>query len=440
MILALGALAFLILLNGIFAMSELAMMTSRHSRLQQSAEAGSRRARAALALAREPTRFLSTVQVGITLIGIFAGAFGEQAISGKLEPLIARIPALAPQADLISLLIVVLGITYCSLVIGELVPKRIALAHPEAVALLIARPLTVLSIIAALPVRILSASTELVLKILRIKPRDTDDVSEEDVRSLVARAATTGIFTKEEHRLFKRLMRVGDLTVRDLMVSRLDIVWLNESDTADSVRTLLGSSPYSHYPICRGDLDHIVGVVHIKDVIAYGLLADADFRVAEVAQKPMFLAQHTPALQALEQFQSRKLHVAFVIDEYGQTKGLVTLNDVTAALIGDMNRRGEAAPVSMVRRDDGSWLIDGRVPLRDLPEALGVPAEALEDHRDVTTVAGLTISMIGRIPKEGDKALWRNWRLEIIDMDGARVDKVLATPVPPPPDEDTLGE
>lgn len=222
-------LAFLLVLNGVFAMSELAVMTSRQSRLQQAARAGSKGAAMALTLAREPTRFLSTVQVGITLIGVLAGAFGEQALSGEVEPIIARVPALAPYADTIALVVVVLLITYFSLVVGELVPKRIAIAHPEAVAGTIARPLNALSRMAAWPVKVLTVSTEAVLKVLRVKPRANDDVSEDDVRSLVARAASTGIFTPQEHRLFQRIMRVGDLTVHDLMVSR--------QESSGSIRT-----------------------------------------------------------------------------------------------------------------------------------------------------------------------------------------------------------
>jgi putative hemolysin len=246
MVISILILAVLLILNGVFAMSELAMMTSRQSRLQQSAKAGSRGAAAAVALAREPTRFLSTVQVGITLIGILAGAFGENAFSGKLEPLVSRVPGLEPYADTIALALVVLLITYFSLVVGELVPKRIALAYPEMIASTISRPLNVLSIITAWPVKVLTVSTEVLLKILRIKPQGGDDVSEDDVKALISRAATTGIFTLQELKLFQQTMRAGDLVVRDLMVSRADIIWIEEDEPIDAVRVLVGTSPWQH--------------------------------------------------------------------------------------------------------------------------------------------------------------------------------------------------
>jgi len=423
MLISILMLAALIVVNGILAMSELAVMTSRPSRLQRSARAGGRGAAAALALAREPTRFLSTVQVGITLIGIMAGAFGESALSGRLEPIVARVPALAPYANMIALVLVVLVIGYFSLVVGELVPKRIALAHPEVVASAISRPLNALSIIAALPVRVLSVSTEAVLRTLRIRSHGRDDVSEDDVRALLARAASTGIFTPQEQKLFQRTMRTGDLAVRDLMVSRTDIVWIDENESIDAVRVLVGTSPYSHFPVCAGGLDKLVGVVHIKDLIAYGLLAGTDFKVTAVAQKPVFVPETMPALRLLDQFQSTKVHMAFVVDEYGGTLGLLTLNDITAAIVGDISRRGEDAPPGMKRREDGSWLVDGRLALHELVVGLDLPREA--ELPDVSTAAGLVTTLLGHIPAEGESLTWQGYTVEVLDMDATRVDKLL---------------
>jgi len=423
MLISILMLAALIVVNGILAMSELAVMTSRPSRLQRSARAGGRGAAAALALAREPTRFLSTVQVGITLIGIMAGAFGESALSGRLEPIVARVPALAPYANMIALVLVVLVIGYFSLVVGELVPKRIALAHPEVVASAISRPLNALSIIAALPVRVLSVSTEAVLRTLRIRSHGRDDVSEDDVRALLARAASTGIFTPQEQKLFQRTMRTGDLAVRDLMVSRTDIVWIDENESIDAVRVLVGTSPYSHFPVCAGGLDKLVGVVHIKDLIAYGLLAGTDFKVTAVAQKPVFVPETMPALRLLDQFQSTKVHIAFVVDEYGGTLGLLTLNDITAAIVGDISRRGEDAPPGMKRREDGSWLVDGRLALHELVVGLDLPREA--ELPDVSTAAGLVTTLLGHIPAEGESLTWQGYTVEVLDMDATRVDKLL---------------
>lgn len=427
MLLPILILAFLLVLNGIFAMSELAMMTSRQSRLQQSAKAGSKGAAAAMALAREPTRFLSTVQVGITLIGILAGAFGENALSGKLEPLVSRVPLFEPYADTISLAIVVLLITYFSLVVGELVPKRIALAYPELVASTISRPLSVLSIIAAWPVKVLTVSTELLLKVLRVKPKDGDDVSEDDVKAVIARAASTGIFTPQELKLFQRTMRAGDLVVRDLMVSRSDIVWIDENTPLDEVRVLIGTSPHSHFPVCRGDLDSLVGVVHVKDLIAHGLIAGNDFKITTVAHKPHFVPESMPALRLLDQFQSSRNHIAFVVDEYGATQGMLTLNDVTRAIVGDISRKGDAAGATMTRRNERSWLVDGRLPLHELVVGLELSPEVENELPDVSTVAGLVTTLLGHIPREGETMMWQGFTIEVMDMDGVRVDKLLVS-------------
>jgi len=426
MLIAIAILAFLLFLNGIFAMSELAMMTARQSRLQQAAAAGSKGAAAALALARDPTRFLSTVQVGITLIGILAGAYGEKAISTTIEAQIARVPALEPYSDTIALVVVVLVITYASLVIGELVPKRVALAFPELIASTISRPLALMSVVGAWPVKVLTASTEAVLKVLQIKPREGDDVSQEDVRSLVARAASTGVFTGQEHALFNRLLRVGDFTVRDLMVPRTEIVWIEETTAPDALRVLIGTSPYSHFPVCQRSLDRLVGVVHIKDLIAYGLLAGADFKVTAVTHTPLFVPESLPALKLLDQFKSTRVHIAFVVDEYGATLGLLTLNDVVGALVGDVSRRGEEPAPHATRRGDGSWLMDGRLPLGEVLSTLGLPDDAAADVLDVSTVAGLVLTLLGHIPRKGEHVRWQGWRLEVVDMDGTRIDQILA--------------
>lgn len=420
-------LAALLVLNGVFAMSELAMMTSRQSRLQQAAHAGSKGAATAMSLAREPTRFLSTVQVGITLIGILAGAFGENALSGRLEPLLSGVPVLEPYADTISLVSVVLIITYFSLVVGELVPKRIALAYPERVASTISRPLHVLSVIAAWPVKLLTVSTELLLGALGIRPKEGDDVSEDDVRAVIARAASTGIFTPQELKLFQRTMRAGDLVVRDLMVSRADIVWIDERTPLDEVRVLVGTSPHSHFPICRGNIDALVGVVHVKDLIAHGLIAGEAFTVTTVASKPHFIPESMPALRLLDQFQTSRNHIAFVVDEYGATQGMLTLNDVTRAIVGDITRKGEAAGATMTRRDERTWLVDGRLPLHELVMGLELSAEVEGQLPDVSTVGGLVTTLLGHIPREGEKTAWEGYTIEVVDMDGVRVDKLLVS-------------
>lgn len=432
---AIAILLGLMLVNALLAMSELAVMTSRHSRLAHAASRGDRGAARALALAREPTRFLSTVQVGITVIGIFAGAFGENSLSAPLEGALKGVPGLAEYADTVALIVVVIAITYFSLVLGELVPKRLALAYPEAVARLISRPLDLISRIAAAPVKVLTLSTEAVLTLLRVRTPSQHDVSEEDVKSLMARAASTGVFDPQEHELFKRVFRVRDLRVRDLMVPRSDVIWIDRDWSVAEVRVLVGTSPYSHYPVCRGGLDQVEGVVHIKDLIAYGLLETAGFDIATVARKPLFVPEATPALKLLEAFQARRTHVALVVDEYGAVEGLISLNDVLRSLVGDFSRQGQEEPASIASRADGSMLVDGAFPLHEFVARLGIADEDWADLRAVSTVGGLMLALLDRVPERGNSVVWQNLRLEVMDMDRQRVDQVLVTRLTPPPKE-----
>jgi putative hemolysin len=419
-------LASLLLVNGILAMSELAIMTSRASRLERDARHGSKGAAAALALAREPTRFLSTVQVGITLIGIFAGAYGEKAIAARLREVFGGIPAIERFAEELSLIVVVTLITYVSLVFGELVPKRIAMAYPEGSAAIIAQPLQLLSTIAAIPARILGASTDLVLRVLRI-PQRKDDISEDDVKAMVDRAATSGAIEPAEHQLFQRALAIGDRKAKALMVPRGEVVWIDEGMATDDVRVLLGTSPYSHFPICRGSFDELIGVVHIKDLIAYGLLGGTTFAVATVAQPPVFIPDTAPALKILEVFQAERTHIAFVVDEYGAIEGIVTLNDIMRTLVGDVGRRGDEASPQIIRRADGSWFVEGRLPLADLIRVTGLALDSDHEQSDVSTVGGLVIHLAGRIPAVGTTVRWQGLHIEVVDMDGHRIDQLIVS-------------
>ncbi len=415
------------LLNGVFAMSELAMMTSRQARLQQAASRGSRGAAQAIQLASEPTRFLSTVQIAITLIGILAGAYGENSIAAGLEAYLDSIPALSPHADLLSLLVVVLGITYISLVIGELVPKRLALAYPETVASLISRPLAVMSWVMALPVKVLTLSTELVLKLLRVPPTREPDVSAEDVRDMASKAAALGAFDPAAYEILHRATRIGELTAQALMVPRGDVVWIDKNEQGGLIRSLVGANPYSHFPVCDGDIDKPIGVVHIKDMVAHGLLAGEAFDVAQLAQQPVFVPESMPATKLLQTLRQARSHFAFVSDEYGGVSGIVTLNDLSNAVIGDVLRTGEDDEEDLVTRDDGSLLIDGRYAAGDLFKALGLPAEASADVAGVATTAGIVMHRLGHLPKIGETFEWRGWRIEVIDMDHTRIDRILAS-------------
>jgi putative hemolysin len=288
----------------------------------------------------------------------------------------------------------------------------------------------VISAIAALPVRVLSASTDVLLRLFRVPAPSREDLSEEDVTMLVAKAASTGVFTPAEHRIVDRVFQVGDLSVGSLVVPRSAIVWIDEETSAEDVKVLVGTSPYSHFPVCRGSLDEILGVVHIKDLIAHGLIAGAEFKVLSVAQKPLFIPETTPVLKVLETFQQSKNHIAFVIDEYGGTEGLVTINDIVQAILGDLSRRGEDGPPDAVQRGDGSFLLDGLLPLHELIGTLGAtadPAGRDDELPDVNTAAGLVMALLDHVPRKGEFIEWRGWRLEVVDMDGQRVDQLLAT-------------
>lgn len=416
----------LLILNAILAASELAVMTSRPSRLQGLAKNGHGRARQVLQLAQDPTRFLSTVQVGITLVAILAGAYGERQFAMPIQKWLEQFDLTRSYAVPIAFTSVVVVITYFSLVLGELVPKRLALAYPERLAMLIAPMVVGLSWLSAPMVKVLSASTHAVMSTLGIRPRG-DDVSEDDVKALVARAASTGVFDPLEYKLFERAMRAGDLTVRNLMVPRTQVMWIEEDMHAEDVRVLIGTAPFSHFPVCRNGLDHLLGVVHVKDLISYGLLAGADFKASTVAQKPVYVPESMPVLRLLDLFQRNRTRVAFVVDEHGSVEGLITANDLVQAIVGDLSRQGEDESPRAVRREDGSLLIDGRLPVSDAIAALDLPADAADELPDVATAAGLVTALVGDLPGTGTRVQWRGWEFEVLDLDGQRVDKIMAT-------------
>lgn len=422
-------LGLLLFLNAIFAMAELAMMTSRQSRLEQEAAKGNSNAAAALKLAQNPSHFLSTVQVGITLIGILSGAIGYRALADDASATLQRWGVASHYAERIALAVVVLVIAYLSLVLGELFPKRVALAYPEPIATLIAKPLRLLSILAAPAVKLLTLSTEVIVKVFRIREPTHQDISEDDVRATLSRAADTGVFDEIEHELFERVFTVADLRVKALMVPRSEIVCIEESMPTNELRVLVGIHPYSHFPVCRGGLDALVGVVHIKDLMTHGLIAGTDFKVVSVAQKPLFVPEAMPALKLLETFHQARQHIAFVVDEYGVVEGLITLNDLVQALVGDITRHGQPDAPEAIQRDDGSWLLDGRLALHEMLATLDIPSDAKDDVPGVSTVAGLVVSLLGRVPRRGEWIAWRGLRLEVVDMDRQRVDEVLAIPI-----------
>jgi len=427
---ALAFLALLILVNSLFVAAEMALAASRKARLEAAAKSGSRGAVAALELHAEPTRFLSTVQIGITLIGILSGAFGEAAIADRLTPHIAKIEPIAPYAHALSLAGTVLAITFVTIVFGELVPKRLAQSSPEKFAAFFSRPMRLVSRVAAPAVWALSHTTDLILRILPFRAPEGNAGAEEEVRSLMRAGTSEGIFHESEQQIVERVFALSDRTVKSLMVPRPDIDWLPSDASVHRIRVAVATSSHSHFPVCKTGLDDLIGVVHVKDLVKSGLISD-DVQLAELVRKPMYVPETLPALKLLEMFRSRQDRIAFVLDEYGVLEGLVTMNDVVEAIVGDVTTAGEIDPEPMVvKRADGSFLLDGMLPADDLrtlmfgPEGTEVPLPK-EDEATFETLGGFVLAYLGRIPATGDTFSFEKFHFEVVDMDRHRVDKVM---------------
>jgi putative hemolysin len=419
----------LVLANGVFAMSELAVVSSRRARLQRLAVAGDARARAALALADSPDRFLATVQIGITLVGILAGAFGGATIAEQIGLGLGDVPALAPYGEAIGLGVVVLAITYLSLIFGELVPKRLAMNNPERIASFVARPMTALSALASPFVRLLSASTGAVFRLLGVRPPAEPPVTEEEIKLLLDQATQAGVFEEAEHDMVEGVFRLGDRRVSALMTPRPDVVWL-DLDAPDEVtrRKIIGSH-FSRFPVCRGGVDNVVGVVKAKEYLA-GMLSQPDAALKDFVREPLFVPDSSPALRVLELFKRANMHMALIVDEYGSLEGLMTTNDVLEAIVGDVLTASAQSEPYAVRREDGSWLLDGALPVDEFKELFSIGRVAGEERWGFHTLAGFIYMRLGRVPAVAESFEWRGLRFEIVDMDGKRIDKVLVAPAP----------
>lgn len=417
----------LVLANGLFAMSEMAIISSRKARLQQLANKGNFRASAALDLANTPNRFLSTVQIGITLVGILAGAFGGATLSEKLSVYLKSIPLLSPYHQGVSLAVVVLGITYLSLIIGELVPKRMALQHPEAIACMVAIPMGLLSTIASPIVHLLSHSTELLLKLIGIGPSKEPAVTEEEIKILLEQGTQAGTFEEAEQDIVERVFRLGDQQVAVLMTPRPDIIWLDLEDSLAENQRQIVESGCSRYPVCQGTLDEVVGIIHLKDVIA-NLFSGEPFDLTTDLKQPLFVPESTRALRVMELFKQSGNHLALVVDEYGVIQGLVTLNDVLEAIVGDIPSSDESNEPQAVQREDGSWLVDGLMAADDFREMFDLFESPDDEKGNYQTLGGFVIMNLGRIPAVADHFSYQGTRIEVVDMDGNRIDKVLVIP------------
>ena len=422
-------LLMLILVNGLFAMSEMSIVSSRKARLQQLADDGAAGAGAALALANEPTHFLSTIQVGITLIGILSGALGEATLAQPLGDKLQGLGIPEQYADEGALIVVVASITLTSLIIGELVPKRLALLNPEGVASLVARPMTLLSRLVHPLVRFLSFLTNFVLRILRVRKSSEAPVTEEEIKVLMEQGADAGVFDKSEQAIVSRLFALDQQRVGAVMTPRVDIVSLDIDATPEVIRATLREHGHSRYPVMGPDQEPL-GFLRTKDLVDR-LIANEPLNLAELVQKRLFVPDSLTLMQLLETFRRHRQHVALVVDEYGETQGLVTLNDVLLALVGDIGTPEEDVDPDVVRRDDGSWLIDGTVTIGRFKEVTGatLPLPGEEEGR-YNTLSGLAMELLRHIPQVGNRFQTGGFSFEIVDMDRHRVDRLLVTRKP----------
>lgn len=415
----------LIILNGMFAMSELALVGSRRARLVQLADSGHAGAARAVALSSDPTRFLSTVQVGITAIGILIGAVGEASIASRLRVGLEEIPVLARHADGLSFTATVIGLTYLSLVIGELVPKRLALTRPELIASVIARPMQILSAIGHPLISLLSVSTDTVLRVLRVRKIKEPVVSLEEFKVLVEQATAQGVFEKTEQELVTNILNLDERTVGEILTPRSDIVFLDIREGMEQSREKLSRAPHSVVPLCDGGLDHVVGFIRSNDVLTRLLRSESlDFGV--LASPPLFVPRTVSLMRLLEQFKRTHLPLALVVDEFGDIDGLVSLTDVMSAIVGELAGEPGEEP-TVIRREDGSWLIDGMLDLDGVKRAIGLKALAGDEEESYHTLGGLAMRALGRVPRTGDVFEQQGFRFEVVDMDGNRVDRVLVS-------------
>jgi putative hemolysin len=425
----------LILINGLFVMSEMAIVSARKVRLQQLANQGNRKAGIALGLASAPDRFLPTVQVGITLMAILSGARGESAISQLLEPLLGSLFSEEYSKPIASILAIAI-ITYLTIVIAELVPKQIALNSPERIASFVARPIELLAVVTTPIVILLSRSTKFVVRLFGIRPSNQPEVTEEEIKVMIEQGTETGMFEESEQDMVEGVLSLGDLKIGALMTPRPDITWINIDDPISATREKIIESDYSRLPVCEGELDRVLGVVHVADLLSQTLQGEEINLTASLSQ-PLFIPETTRGLKVLEQFKKFGTHIALVVDEYGTIQGLVTMHDLFEEIFGDITDfNEEPEEPQIIQRDDGSWLLDGMLSIEEFLDRFDIPETAI-DRGNYHTLGGFAIMHLGKIPISGEHFEWRNLKFEIVDMDGKRVDKVLVelTDIEPELDE-----
>jgi len=431
-------LVFLIVLNGIFSMSEIALVTARRSKLAKLAEEGDQAAKVAVNLGEEPTRFLSTIQVGSTSFGILIGVMSEAALSAPVAVWLRELGLAQRPSEITATSFVVLLITYITIVIGELVPKRIGQTHPESIARRVARPINTLAIISRPAVRMLSRSTALLLRLLGQRDEKTPGVTEEEIHAMLEEGSESGVIEKNEHAMVRNVFRLDDRQIGSLMVPRSDIVWLDVERLQEENLARAAESEHSRFPVCKGGLEEILGIISCKQLFNQ-MLKGGQPDITGQLQSPVYVPETLTGMELLEQFRASGSHMAFVIDEYGEVQGLVALQDVMEAVTGEFRTESQEDAWA-VQREDGSWLLDGLIPLPELKDLLELREVPEEDKGRYHTLSGMVMWLLGRLPRTGDVISWEAWRLEVIDLDGKRIDKVLASRLPEPLKGEENGE
>lgn len=412
----------LTLINGVLAMSELAIVSARRARLAHMAGRGNRGARLALELIDDPSRFLSTVQIGITLVGILAGAFGGATLANRLGDWLDGFAVIRPNGDVVAIGVVVVGITYLSLIVGELVPKRIALADPERLASIVAGPMNRLSYLAAPAVWLLKASIEPFIRLLGLTAAKDARVTEDEVKFLIAEGTRTGVFAPKEREMIEGVLRLADRSARAIMTPRSEIVWVDVSADRTAIVQTVETSRFSRLLVCDQSVDQAVGVVHAKDLLPVALGGEP-FSLKPLMVPAPVVPERTPVLTLVERFRRNGVHMAVLVDEYGMTEGVVTLTDVLESIAGDLPERGEPIESLIVEREDGSWLLDGMLPIDEFEDRTGL--RGLQADHEFQTMAGFVLQQLEHVPTPGESFVWQGVRFEVIDLDGRRIDKIL---------------
>ncbi len=413
-------LFLLILINGLLVMSEIALVSARKGRLESLANKGDAKARAALTLAENPEKFLSTAQIFITLISILTGVYSGEKFSHHFQPFFERFDLTKPYANTIATVLIVIIVTFLSIIIGELIPKRMGMLRAEKIARLVAGPMNFLSVITHPIVWLLSAISNLVFKIFNIKKSNDSAVTEEEIKAMITEGSEHGTIEEEEKEIIERVFHLGDRNITSLMTHRTDIAWFNMNDTVQQVKDKFSTIIYSSYPVCEDTVDNIKGIIHIKDL----LKASPVVTLKELAKPALFVPENNSAYQLLEKFKATKIHSCFIVNEYGTLEGMITLNDILEAIVGDVPQTGQEE-YEIVERADGTFLVDAQIPFFDFLSRFDKTDWANEEGHDFDTLAGFVLHELEHIPVTGEKFDWRGFDLEIIDMDGQRIDKLL---------------